>query len=545
MAPGPRTRTPARVRAPMSAGRPTPRPALVAALAGTLVLALQLILLPVSTADAASPCPVVIAHRGNAVYGGPTENSLGAFERAFAVGSRWIETDVLFTSDDVPVLMHDTTVDRTTTGTGPVSGMTAAQFTALTMNDGQHPPTLEQALDLVRADPARRLVMEVKGYPTPAEEQVLLDTLAGLEDRVHVNAFANRLPSVQRLKAADPALQISLIGYNPVLPAPTGVSGEDLEYTYVTTEGVQDLRAAGLAVRVWVPNSVTAWRNARTLGVDAVMTNSTAAYVAWAAAECPAAPDPVDQGPPVVADLAPAAGTTVTGTVQVTATVTDDAGVQSVTLLVDGEEVASSTPSPSGAVAFAWNSATVSDGGHTLQLRARDAAGNVGESPPTSVTVHNEDTEDPTPPTTVTAAWSSPSRVTLTWSGSSDNAAVTGHRIYRDDALLASVGPAWAATSTPESPTSSPTTTWSRRWTPQGTRARPASRAASRPVTTLPRRRRWCPCTSPVPTRPRSAGPGRATTRPSPATGSTGTPRSSATSGLPSATSSTPGSTTA
>ena len=442
MAPGPRSRTYACLRASDPTGTLGRRPrALVAALAGVMAAGpAACALAPVPAAGASTPCPTAIAHRGNAVYGGPAENSLGAFQSAFASGATWVETDVLFTSDNVPVLMHDSTVDRTTTGTGAVSGMTAAQFSALTMNDGQQPPTLEQALDLVRADPARRMVMEVKGYPTAAQEQVLLDTLAGLEDRVHVNAFANRLPSVQRLKAANPALRTSLIGYNPVLPAPVGMTGEDLEFSYVTAEKVQDMKAAGLAVRVWVPNTVTAWRNARAMGVDAVMTNSTAAYVAWAATECPAPPAPVDQGPPVVSDLAPPTGSTVTGTVQVGATVTDDVAVTSVSLLVDGAETDSTTPGPDGSVSIGWDSATVPDGEHTLQLRARDAAGNVGESPLTPVTVANADTEAPTPPTSVIAGWSSPSRVTLTWSGATDNALVTGHRVYRDGQAIADVG---------------------------------------------------------------------------------------------------------
>ena len=127
-----------------------------------MVLLIGVLLAPGGPVSAAVPCPAVIAHRGNAFYGGPAENSIGAFNATYALGGRWVETDVQFTSDNVPVLMHDSTVDRTTTGTGPIAGMTAQQFTALTMNDGQHPPTLDQALDLVRGKPERHIMMETK-----------------------------------------------------------------------------------------------------------------------------------------------------------------------------------------------------------------------------------------------------------------------------------------------------------------------------------------------------------------------------------------------
>ena len=78
---------------------------------------------PIQPASAALPCPTAIAHRGNAYPGGPPESSIGAFNAAFSAGATWVETDVRFTKDGVPVLMHDSTVDRTTTGTGTVTGL--------------------------------------------------------------------------------------------------------------------------------------------------------------------------------------------------------------------------------------------------------------------------------------------------------------------------------------------------------------------------------------------------------------------------------------
>ncbi len=153
-----------------------------------------------------------------------------------------------------------------------------------------------------------------------------------------------------------------------------------------------------------------------------------------------AVPESTDQVPPVVTGTTPEDGASIEGTVSVTGSATDDEGVESVDLLVDGDAVSSGTTDVDGAVSFDWNSLSVANGTHALRLRASDEAGNVGQSEPVSVTVGNTDEEAPTPPSALEGTWSKPSQAALTWSGSSDNGAVTGYRVYRDDVLIASLG---------------------------------------------------------------------------------------------------------
>src|SRR5437016_11481927 len=64
----------------------------------------------------------IVGHRGAA--GVAPENTLPSFEAAWAAGVGWVETDVHLTRDGVPILLHDATLDRTTTGHGPVSAVT-------------------------------------------------------------------------------------------------------------------------------------------------------------------------------------------------------------------------------------------------------------------------------------------------------------------------------------------------------------------------------------------------------------------------------------
>jgi subtilisin family serine protease len=92
-----------------------------------------------------------------------------------------------------------------------------------------------------------------------------------------------------------------------------------------------------------------------------------------------------DTTPPVLSISAPAAGATLSGTVSVSASATDDVGVGKVDLLVDGVLYASDSAAP---WAFSWNTALLANGSHSLRLVATDAAGNAGEAT-RAVTVFN------------------------------------------------------------------------------------------------------------------------------------------------------------
>jgi hypothetical protein len=95
-----------------------------------------------------------------------------------------------------------------------------------------------------------------------------------------------------------------------------------------------------------------------------------------------------DATAPTVAVTAPTAGATVSGaTVGITATASDNVGVQSVQFRVDGTNLgAADTSNPYSAT---WDSRLVADGTHTLSAVARDAAGNTTTSSNVSVTVAN------------------------------------------------------------------------------------------------------------------------------------------------------------
>src|SRR5438552_2572139 len=133
----------------------------------------------------------------------------------------------------------------------------------------------------------------------------------------------------------------------------------------------------------------------------------------------------------------PAAGSTVSGTVPVTASVTivgalTVAGVQ---FKLDGNNLgAEDTSAP---YSVSWNTTTAGNGSHTLTAVARDGLlGTLWTSNPVTVTVSN-DTTAPSVPTGLTAAAVSSSQINLSWTASSDNVGVSGYRVFRGGTQIA------------------------------------------------------------------------------------------------------------
>lgn len=108
---------------------------------------------------------IVVAHRGD--WRNAPENSLQALQFSIDMGVDMVEIDVRETKDGELVLMHDTTIDRTTTGKGLVKEWTLDSLKTLHLRDGlgiatpHKIPTLKEALELMKG---KVLVNIDKGY---------------------------------------------------------------------------------------------------------------------------------------------------------------------------------------------------------------------------------------------------------------------------------------------------------------------------------------------------------------------------------------------
>ena len=145
---------------------------------------------------------LVIAHRGDSAH--RPENTLASFAGALEVGATVVELDVQLTADGHVVVLHDPTLDRTTTGRGDVRRLTLAEVRAVsagyperfgTAFAGERVPTLAEVLGLLRG--RARVLVEIK------TESVTDDAEGGVEARV-----------VEEVRRAGTAGEVALISFD-------------------------------------------------------------------------------------------------------------------------------------------------------------------------------------------------------------------------------------------------------------------------------------------------------------------------------------------
>lgn len=162
--------------------------------------------------DPSCRTPQVMAHRG---AGGPfgfvaPEDTLAAYRAGIALGAEYVETDPRPTMDGVIVNVHDSTVDRTTDGTGSVDAMTFAQVRALHVRaDGlvgdfscERIPTLREILETCRG----RVIVVVDANKTDRVD--LLVAAIHEADAVDSVVFStSSIDKVRRALALEPRLR--------------------------------------------------------------------------------------------------------------------------------------------------------------------------------------------------------------------------------------------------------------------------------------------------------------------------------------------------
>lgn len=124
--------------------------------------AVPLELLPPTVAPVPKPSlrTEIIAHRGDVAVG--TENTPAALSAAFRNGADAVEFDVVWTKDNVPVVMHDVDLAKHTLNcTGRTYQKTYAEFRACKTKDGAPAPNLDEALAAVEAS-GKKVYVHVK-----------------------------------------------------------------------------------------------------------------------------------------------------------------------------------------------------------------------------------------------------------------------------------------------------------------------------------------------------------------------------------------------
>lgn len=221
---------------------------------------------------------IIIGHRGAAAL--EPENTLLSIKRAIDIGVDAIEIDVHLSKDKELVVIHDATVDRTTNGTGPVSGYSVQEIKRLDAGKGEAIPTLQEVIDLI--DKRVMLIIELKEEGT---EGSVVDLLGrnNLFDKSCVISFWHRL--VKTVKAMDSRIKtgVLLVGSPVDACVATRASADALvmKYTFVDRELVEMAHEKGLKVFIWNIDDRELLRPYVDMGVDAIGTNDPRVLVEY------------------------------------------------------------------------------------------------------------------------------------------------------------------------------------------------------------------------------------------------------------------------
>ena len=235
--------------------------------------------------------PRIIAHRcGGALA---PENTLAGLRLAARLGCCGVEFDTMLAADGVPILMHDETLERTTSGRGRVVDMDSAGFARLDAGGRHHPafaaepvPTLDEALRLCAA---LGLWANVEIKPAAGQEAVTGQVVAR-----HAAAAAGKLllssfSSVALRAAADEAVHLPRAMLFEAIPADwrerlmeTGARALHSAARALTVDALQAVRAAGFPLACYTVNRREEAERLFAMGVSAVFTDRPDL---WASAE--------------------------------------------------------------------------------------------------------------------------------------------------------------------------------------------------------------------------------------------------------------------
>ena len=226
--------------------------------------------------NATSPneTPTIIAHRG--LHAEHPENSLEAFAAAWAAGVEWCECDVRASADNEPFVLHDETLDRTTTGAGRVDEATSSTLSQLKLrrhDGGETASVLPRLQALLNAMPSHaKLLMEIKPR---VHEDVVRRTLEACDEAACVvQSFdPDILHLAQRIR---PEIRRALLVDDAAMPStmqPGSLEGINARHNTLLPEHVEQLREMGRSVGVWTPNDPADIRRAIGLKVDTIITD--------------------------------------------------------------------------------------------------------------------------------------------------------------------------------------------------------------------------------------------------------------------------------
>ena len=233
------------------------------------------------------PYPRHVAHRGAGKLA--PENTLAAFRHGASFGYRMFEFDVKLSGDGKPVLMHDATLDRTTSGHGRVDALTLGEIALLDAGSwhgpafaGEPVPTLAA---IARYTQANGFLVNIEIKPVPGAEYrtgaaVALDALSLWKDAAVpplLSSFSEVALEAARLAAPDLPRALLL----DKLPADwldrlrrLDCVALDSNHRELDAGVIADAHAAGFKVLCYTVNDPARARDLLSWGLDSLITDA-------------------------------------------------------------------------------------------------------------------------------------------------------------------------------------------------------------------------------------------------------------------------------
>lgn len=235
----------------------------------------------------------IIAHRGASDIA--PENTIASVKSALNLNPDAIEIDVQQTLDSVIVLMHDTTLDRTTNGDGLVKNKTLKHISSLDAGSwfssdftNEKIPTLESVLKLI--DGKCELIIEIKKghefYPNIEEHILKLIKKYNAENWVAIHSFNYKV--LETVHNLNPNIKLHKLFLIKFKYASYIISNEiellniekypyvkeySINYAFANKSIIKTLKSYNKKVNVWTVNNTDYAHELVALGVDGIITN--------------------------------------------------------------------------------------------------------------------------------------------------------------------------------------------------------------------------------------------------------------------------------
>jgi glycerophosphoryl diester phosphodiesterase len=207
-----------------------------------------------------------LAHRGYPKK--YPENTLPSFQAALDLNYSHLELDVQLSKDGVPVIIHDTTVNRTTNGKGRVVDFTFEELRRLRSGESETIPTLEEVLKLAKGRAKVDIELKQSGWLYPGLEEKVLETVSacGVQDDVFVSSFDHY--SIMRMRELSDDIELGLVIYGAtpaVIPLAQQIRARyvSVKYIYLNDEFVDLCGRNGIQLIAWTIDDEQEMRSLR------------------------------------------------------------------------------------------------------------------------------------------------------------------------------------------------------------------------------------------------------------------------------------------